>query len=614
MSMNKIQILPESVASKIAAGEVVQRPESVVKELLENSIDAKSTHITLIIKEAGKNFIQVIDDGIGMHEEDAKIAFHRHSTSKIRNFEDLSRITTLGFRGEALYSISSVSRVELKTKTRDAELGVHIIVEGGKLIEEKSVNCETGTNITVKNLFYNVPARRNFLKSNATEFKHIFDTFQRISLSYLDIRFTFIDDDKLVFDLPPSSLEKRLQYFLGESFIDTVLPVQFQHGGITVSGFIGAPHFAKKNKGQQFLYLNNRFVINRSISHAVYRGYENLIEKGEYPFYLLFITIDPQQIDVNVHPSKLEIKFEDENLVYSIVYKAIREALTQSDISPKIELQDLDDIHTKTRFKNPFVEPNSFIAREIYGVNPNTKASVDLESNNSNSGDNIGLIYSYGVDIIQKTKKIIETFSFESDDEKIESTRQVWQLHNKYILTPIKNGLMIIDQHVAHERILYEKAIERIENSISFSQQLLFPETLELSPADFQLIMELESYLSKLGFDFRQIGKSSIIIEGIPQDVKIGKEKEILLEILELYREFSTLSITNEKDNLAKSYACKSAIKAGDPLTEKEMLSLIDNLFATKLPYVCPHGRPVFIKLTIDELDRRFGRTTKERE
>lgn len=614
MSMNKIQILPESVASKIAAGEVVQRPESVVKELLENSIDAESTHITLIIKEAGKNFIQVIDDGIGMLEEDAKIAFHRHSTSKIRNVEDLSRITTLGFRGEALYSIASVSRVELKTKTRDAELGVRIIVEGGKLIEEKSVNCEAGTNITVKNLFYNVPARRNFLKSNATEFKHIFDTFQRISLSYLDIRFTFIDDDKLIFDLPPSSLEKRLQYFFGESFIDTILPVQFQHEGITVSGFIGAPHFAKKNRGQQFLYFNNRFVINRSISHAIYRGYENLIEKGEYPFYLLFITICPQQIDVNVHPSKLEIKFEDENLVYSIVYKAIREALTQSDFSPKIELKDLDDIHTKTRFKKPFVEPNSFIAREIYGVNSNTKASVNLESNNSNSEDNIGLIYSDGVDIIQKTKKIIDIFSFESDDEKVESLRQVWQLHNKYILTPIKSGLMIIDQHVAHERILYEKAIERIENSISFSQQLLFPETLELNPADFQLVMELESYLSRLGFDFRQIGKNSIIIEGIPQDVKIGKEKEILIEILELYREFSTLSITNEKDNLAKSYACKSAIKAGDPLTEKEMISLIDNLFATKLPYVCPHGRPVFIKLTIDELDRRFGRTIKERE
>lgn len=610
--MQKIKILPEIVASKIAAGEVVQRPESVVKELLENSIDAQSTHITLIIKDAGKTLIQVIDDGIGMTEEDAILAFQRHSTSKISDIDDLERITTLGFRGEALYSIAAVSRVELKTKTDGMELGTHISIEGGKFIEQKRVNCEKGTNIIVKNLFFNVPARRNFLKSNATEFKHIYDTFQRLSLSYTSLRFTFIDDDKLVVDLPQSSIEKRIQFYFGESFLDSLIPIRFENENLTVWGYIGAPHFAKKAKGQQFLFLNNRFVINKSISHAVYRGYEHLIEKGEYPFYLIFINLDPKRIDVNVHPSKLEVKFDDENLIYSAIYSAVKDALSSKDFSPQIELKELDDFSTQTRFKNPIVEASGFIAKEIYGQPKKELTQKDYTSTQKHKSDNDDLFFE--TDIVEKTKQILNSLTVENIEDIVETTvtRQVWQLHNKYILTPIKNGLMIIDQHIAHERILYEKAIQSIENAIPLSQQLLFPQTIELSKPDFELVMELKEYLEKIGFDLKPFGKSAIIINGIPQDVKQGKEKEVILDILELYREFAMSSITDEKDNLAKSFACKSAIKAGDPLTEKEMLSLIDNLFACKIPYVCPHGRPVFIKLTIDELDRRFGRTTNK--
>ncbi len=610
--MQKIKILPENVASKIAAGEVVQRPESVVKELLENSIDAGSTKIILIIRDAGKTSIQVIDDGYGMSEDDARLAFHRHSTSKISDVNDLERITTLGFRGEALYSIASVSRVELKTKTETMELGTHIVIEGGKFIEQKKVNCDKGTNITVKNLFFNVPARRNFLKSNATEFKHIYDTFQRLSLSYTNIHFTFIDDDKLVIDLPPSSLEKRVQYYFGESFLESLIPVQFENENLKIWGYIGAPHFAKKVKGQQFLFLNNRFVINKSISHAVYRGYEYLIEKGEYPFYLLFISLEPKRIDINVHPSKLEVKFDDENLIYSAVYSAVKDAISSKDFTPQIELKELDEFSTQTRFRNPVVEPNSFLAKEIYGQPRKKFSNLDnIESKTSKLDQDDFLLDN---DIIQQTQKIISTIEPEKSDEIVESTveRQVWQLHNKYILTPIKNGLMIIDQHIAHERILYERAIQSIENSIPLSQQLLFPQTIELTRPDFDLLMELKEYFEKIGFDLKPFGKTAIIIYGIPQDVKQGKEKEVLLEILELYREFALTNITDEKDNLAKSFACKSAIKAGDSLSEKEMLSLIDNLFATKVPYVCPHGRPVFIKLTIDELDRRFGRSSQK--
>ncbi len=612
--MQKIKILPEYVASKIAAGEVVQRPESVVKELLENSIDAQATHITLIIKDAGKTLIQVIDNGIGMSEEDARIAFHRHSTSKISDIQDLERITTLGFRGEALYSIASVSRVELKTRTDNSELGTQLIIEGGNLIEENKVNCERGTNIIVKNLFFNVPARRNFMKSNATEFKHIFDTFQRLSLRYTNLRFTFIDDNKLVLDLPQSSIEKRIQYYFGESFFDSLIPLNYDEEHLHAWGYIGAPHFAKKNKGQQFLFLNNRFIINKTISHAVYRGYEHLIDKGEYPFYILFINIDPRHVDVNVHPSKLEVKFDDENFIYSKIYSIVRDALSTQDFTPQLEIKNLDDFSVQTRFKNPVVEPNSFIAREIYGVPKKEPSQIEIDTVNSSRKENLDKETTESfIDIIEKTKLIVNQISSEEKEQTTElsTTRQVWQLHNKYILTPIKNGLMIIDQHIAHERVLYEKAIQSIENSIPLSQQLLFPHTIELTRPDFELVMELKDYLEKIGFDIKPFGKSTIIINGIPQDVKLGKEKEVLIEILEMYREFTLSNVTDEKDKIAKSFACKSAIKAGDPLTEREMLSLIDSLFATKIPYVCPHGRPVFIRLSIDELDRRFGRPTE---
>lgn len=608
--MAKVKILPENIASKIAAGEVVQRPESVVKELIENSIDAGSNHISIIIRDAGKSLIQIIDDGSGMTSEDARLAFHRHSTSKISEISDLENIRTLGFRGEALYSIASVSRVELKTKTDEMELGFQIILEGGKKIEENFVRCEKGTNIIVKNLFFNVPARRNFLKSNATEFKHVFETIQRYALSHTQIRFTFIDDDKLILELLPSSLEKRIQYFWGEALIDSLIPLNFENDSISISGYISAPHFSKKNKGQQFLFLNERFVINRNISHAVYRGYENLIEKGEYPFYILFISLDPKHVDVNVHPSKLEVKFDDEGLIYQTVFAAVREALTQRDFSPQIELKDLDNLTGITRFKNTIVEKNSFIAREIYGVGKEeSKQEVHKDLINSLNGEDLF----FEKDIIEETKNILSISTQELVEEKVETpTRQVWQLHNKYILTPIKDGLMIIDQHVAHERILYEKAILSMEGSLPFSQQLLFPHTLELSKPEFEQIMELNDYFSKLGFDIKPFGKSTIIIHGIPQDVKVGKEKETLLEILELYNEYASTNLTSKKDNIAKAFACRSAIKAGDPLSEREMLSLIDNLFATKIPYVCPHGRPVFIKLKLDELDRRFGRSTSK--
>lgn len=605
--MNKIQVLPENIASKIAAGEVVQRPESVVKELLENSIDSGADSITLIIKEAGKSLVQVIDNGSGMTKEDARLAFHRHSTSKIRELADLDNILTLGFRGEALYSIAAVSRVELKTRTELDELGQQLIFEGGEFIEVSLVNSERGTNISVKNLFFNIPARRNFLKTNATEFKHVHDSFQRLSLCYCDKRFSFIDDDKLVYDLQPSSLEKRIQFYFGESQLESVIPVNFVSDLVEISGYIGAPHFAKRNKGEQFIFLNERYISNRSISHAVYRGYENILEKGEYPFFILFIKIDPTKIDINVHPSKLEVKFENEQLIYSSILTAVKEALTSKDVSPSLELSSNELFTEKTRFKRPAIDKNSFIAKEIYPAGSERKKTKQVP-------ERINHFHNSDIDIIEQTNTLIKAFSVDDasiTEESALPSRVVWQLHNKYILTPIKNGLMLIDQHVAHERILYEKALQSIESNLPFSQQLLFPHTIELTRPDFELVMELKDLLLRIGFEIKEFGKLAVIMQGIPQDIKSGKEKEILLEILELYREYESTGLIDEKDKLAKSFACKSAIKAGDILSEKEMLSLIDNLFSTQVPYVCPHGRPVFIKLSIDELDRRFGRTVK---
>ncbi|MCX8010727.1 MAG: DNA mismatch repair endonuclease MutL, partial [Ignavibacteria bacterium] len=472
-----------------AAGEVVQRPESVVKELIENSIDARANHISLVIKDAGKSLIQVIDDGSGMSKEDVKLAFQRHSTSKISKLEDLNNIQTLGFRGEALYSISAVARVEVKTKTEDSELGTFTVFEGGKEIENSDTNCEKGTNISVKNLFFNLPARRKFLKSNATEFKHIYDTFQRAVFSHPNIRFTLIDDEKLVFDLKPSSLEKRIQYFYGESFIESLISISESYDEISIYGYIGAPHFAKKNRGEQFLFLNNRFIQNKSINHAVYRGYEHLIEKGEFPFFMLFLNIDPRKIDVNVHPAKLEVKFDDEQFIYSTILSAVRNSLTKFDISPSIELIAKNDLNEKTKFKSPAVEMNPFLAKEIYGIkNPNLSQAKRDTTSRIEEVENLFSRSS----IIEQTKNLIANESVnvsEISNEAIPS-RAVWQIHNKYILTPIKSGLMIIDQHIAHERILYEKAIERIENNIAPSQQLLFPQTVELSPPDFDLVME----------------------------------------------------------------------------------------------------------------------------
>jgi len=606
---NRIKILPENLANKIAAGEVVQRPESVVKELLENAIDAKAKNIELIVKQAGKTLIQVCDDGIGMSEEDALLCIQKHATSKISTIDDLESIRTLGFRGEALSSIAAVSQLEIRTETREDDIGTLVKIEKEGEIYKSKISTSKGTCVSVKNLFYNTPARRKFLKSDATEFKHIIDTFNKIALANYSINFKFYNNDELIFDYKSGSLEDRISQIFADNKIDALIKVEELTDYISISGYIGKPSVFRKSKGEQYLYLNGRFVINKNLNHAVFNAFENILEKGDYPFFILFIEIDPSKVDVNIHPSKLEVKFEDEKDIYNFVFSVIRKTISSFDLIPSmsIDVSLSNEVESRLNF-DPFVP----VRKNDFSDRPVVTKKVDFITN-----EDIELVFGSITDNIQKntdanfnfqdkdsSEKIL-TKTFEDEDER----GFIVQLHNKYILCQIKTGLMIIDQHIAHERILYEKALTRMESNLPLSQNLLFPINVELDPASIELLKELNTYLLRLGFQLKFKSSTKVIIEGVPEDIKSGYEAKILKEIIEEFQINYRQKKLEQRDNIAKSYSCKTAIKTGDKLSESEMRLLIDQLFATTMPYVCPHGRPVLIKITLNEFDKRFGRT-----
>lgn len=626
--MGKIHILPENLANKIAAGEVVQRPESVVKELLENSIDANATAIDLLIKRAGKSLIQVIDNGDGMSEEDAILSIQKHATSKIASLEDLDAIKTLGFRGEALSSISAVSQLEIQTETKNDELGISVRVEeNGKINIEKG-SFPKGTSIIIKNLFYNVPARRNFLKSDSTELKHIVDTFNKIALSHSEKAFRFYIDDDLTLDYPAGSLDDRATQVFGEQTFRSLVKVNESLDIISVNGYIGKPSLLKKQKGEQYLFINNRYVQSKQINHAVFTAYENILEKGDYPFFILFVELDPAKIDINVHPTKLEVRFENERDIYAFVLSSVKRGLSSYDLVPQVSFNDGSGfLDSRTTF-----QPANRIERNDFGDRPAFVRKPMPVTRLSDS--EIDAVFSSLSDNVQRDHTAVaprapfdmpEPQQLPLQDEKPTQPQIIRpllpderdeipflvQLHNKYILTPIRSGLMIIDQHVAHERILYEKALNMMETSICLSQQLLFPKTFQVNPGVYLTLKEISELLIKLGFEIALLGKNTVSIHGVPQDFENLDEEAALIGMVEEYIQNQKVKkITDERDNIAKSYSCKSAIKAGDPLNETQMRQLIDKLFATSMPYVCPHGRPVVIKIAIDEFDRRFGRTS----
>jgi DNA mismatch repair protein MutL len=609
----KIKILPENLANKIAAGEVVNRPESVVKELMENSLDSGASQVEVFIKNAGKNLIHVIDDGSGMNDEDAVLSIQRHATSKISSMEDLEYITTFGFRGEALASIAAVSIFELRTRREEDEVGNIVkIDENSSVILEKGA-AQKGTSIAVKNLFYNVPARRNFLKSNQTELKHIIETFKKIALSNPEISFKLYNDDEIILDYKKGDIKKRLVDVFGENILQSVLEVKELTDYMSLTGFVSKPVYLRRNKGEQYFFLNNRAVSSRIINHAAFTAYENILDKGDYPFFVLFLVVDPKKIDVNVHPAKLEVKFEDEKEVYAFVKAVVKKTIASHDIVPTFSINQSSDEKSSLSYSK-----GNKLLRDDFSDRP---LNSTLRKPTTFSDDEVELLFSrINRDIKNESASSEVRSPFEETTTQVEHSNNISSsgqpetpfiilLHNKYILSQIRSGLMIIDAHVAHERILYEQAINAFNANIPFAQQLLFPQPVKLDPADYLLVKELEPYLTNLGFEIKFQPKNTILITGIPSDVKIEHEVETLLDILHEYRKNEVEKELEVRDNLAKSYSCKAAIKAGDSLTEKEMRILVDKLFATSMPYVCPHGRPIVIKIPLEEFDKRFGRT-----
>lgn len=618
MTLRRVQILPEHLANQIAAGEVIQRPESVVKELLENSLDAGAKNVLVVVKEGGKRLIQVVDDGVGMDEQDAVTAFLRHATSKIASVEDLEAIRTYGFRGEALASIAAVAEVTMKTRRHADDAAVVVQIDGGNTPRISREAREPGTSVAVQNLFFNTPARRKFLKSASTEFRHIAEAVQRVAISHPEIAIKFISDDETILDVKSGTLHERMLDIFGQRQVEAMVWAEAEGDLLTVRGYIGKPTFGQKSRANQYLFLNNRFITNRNISHAVFSAYENLLVKGTFPFFLLFLEIDPHRVDVNVHPSKMEAKFEDEQHIYHFVSSLVRKTLAAHDLIPALSVTQLryDESEIGLTFTNrqhsranEVVNPTT---GEIFSPSFHPLTRPEYQEGTTMQGRD-------GVEIVDKlfgegkpeTEQPVRSSGIEQQMEQrgFPSASVLWQLHKKYILMPIENGLLVVDQHVAHERILYERALRNGERHAQAVQQLLFPQTLQLTPADFAQLEELLPHFEYLGFAVKVFGKNTVVLEGIPSDLKSDTTANVILDVLTLYREYQHHKVVDARDTLAKSYACRAAVKAGDFLNENEMRSLLDQLFACTMPYVCPHGRPVALKISIEELDRRFGRT-----
>jgi DNA mismatch repair protein MutL len=604
-----IQLLPDSIANQIAAGEVIQRPASVVKELMENAIDAGATSIKLIVKDAGKPLIQIVDDGCGMSETDARLSFERHATSKIRETNDLFSIRTMGFRGEALASVAAVAQVEMRTRQHSEEHGTRLVVEGSELKVQEPVSCSPGTSILVKNLFYNVPARRNFLKSNTVEYKHILDEFQRIAIANPDIFFSLHHDGREEYHLPEANLRQRLVGVFGSSSNKKLVPVEEETDILRLYGFVGKPEFAKKTRGEQYFFVNKRNIKSSYLNHAVVMAYEELLPKETYPLYVIFIDIDPARIDVNVHPTKQEIKFEDERLVYNYLKVAVRHALGRHSITPTL---DFDLEQSIIRASNQ--KPNLWPELQTGGQNsfPGAKTSGPSPSGNLKNWEQLyeGLERPRQEEEFPLTIPSGLTNQQELDDGAgsfQKQQREPYQLHASYIVSPIKSGFLLIDQQAAHERILYEKFLAAMEENIAHTQKELFPRTIELSPADASLLKQILPEIHQLGFDIQEFGQSSFVLHGLPGDFPAGQDEQGVIEsLLEQFKLNTELKL-NLRDNLARVMARSAAIKRGQYLSVEEMESLIDQLFACSVPFQSPTGRQCFLTYSLEEIEKKLS-------
>ncbi|NNE27367.1 MAG: DNA mismatch repair endonuclease MutL [Saprospiraceae bacterium] len=603
-----IQLLPEAIANQIAAGEVIQRPASVVKELMENSIDAGSTAVTLILKNSGKTLIQIIDNGKGMSETDARMSFERHATSKIKEAKDLFSIKTMGFRGEALASIASIAEVEMKTRPEDEDMATHITIKSSDLIDQTYCQAEPGTSIAVKNLFFNVPARKKFLKTDSVELKYILEEFKRIALAHCDLKFKVIHNDNEVYNLSAGSLKKRVINLFRKTYEDKIVRVDEETDIINISGLVGSPEIARKQKGEQYIFVNKRFIKSHYLNHAIKMAYESLLSDDQHPFYILFLEIDPERIDINVHPTKQEIKFDDERVIYNYLKVSVKHALGRYSLSPKLDFENEDsNLLDRSNLAAQGRKPSAHFS--------NTRASTTRTAPVMRNWQSL---YSG-----------LEEFSLEDDDsgaEQLDLTipsaatgdllgafnplenevKAPLQLHNTFVVIQIKSGFLLIHQHYAHQRILYERYLHKLNKREELVQKQLFPISLQIGKDKKDVFADLIPSLNKLGFEIQAFGGDTFVVHGIPAGFQDNNLQEVIDGLIEQFIENKNLSIS-KNENLARSMAQSAAMKSGKSLTEEEMTQLIDELFACEMPYTNPSGKKCFLTFELKDLEKEFN-------
>ena len=597
-----IQLLPDNIANQIAAGEVIQRPASAVKELMENAVDAGADEIKLLINDAGKALIQVTDNGKGMSETDARMAFERHATSKIKSIDDLFRIKTMGFRGEALASIAAVAQVTLKTKRAEDDAGVFIEIENSVVVKQEPVAMENGSSIAMKNLFFNVPARRNFLKSNAAELRHIIDEFIRVAMSFPEIFFSLSSNGQQVFHLEKGTLKQRIVQILGSNYSAKLVSVQEQTDYLNIFGFVGKPETAKKTRGDQYFFVNNRFIKSAYLNHAVMNAFDEMIAKDSYPMYVLFIDLDPAQLDINVHPTKQEIKFEDEKIVYAFVQSAVKHALAQFSITPTLDF-DLDaSIQNLDAVSKPFTEERKSSASSSSLFQTFTQKNQAHFIENKSELKHWKAFYESPVEAANQKAALVQP-GIENNSSSLHSlshgspftSNTFLQLHNAYIVVQNDTGYLLVNQQNAHERILYERFLIAVAGRPIATQQSLFPVSIELATADALLLNELLPDLQQLGYMLEPFGNNSFVLQGTPADLLQGNEKTAIEKMLEQYKHFSNDLKFTKREKLLRSLALQQSVKSGTILTQKEMDVLVNDLFACAIPNSTPNGKPTYM-------------------
>jgi len=628
-----IEVMPDQLANQIAAGEVVQRPASVEKELIENAIDAGASRIEVLLKDAGSTLVQVIDDGCGMSPADAAQCFERHATSKVQSIEDLERIRTLGFRGEALASIAAVSQVDLKTKRVEDDAGTLVRVEGGEIVEQRPCAVPAGTSVAVRNLFYNVPARRNFLKTPATELKHLTTTAQFLALAHPRTAFRVEHDGHEHYNLAAAqaedrheALRERILGLFGDERAEELVAIRDDSSDLTVEGFVGTPSFHRKTRGEQFLFVNDRYVEDRYLSHAVKKAYGDLLPDGAFPFFALFLSMNPQRVDVNVHPQKSEVQFDDQSGIYGFLRSAVRRALGRVHTAPQMETSSSDEDGSAPSDASPRTatgrSPTSFqprrsdddsSSRSVPSRRPSPSSSPPNGPSGDDSapGDQSNTLYRPpdDADAPPSSPGREDSTTEASGDPAPQDPdqRPLWALHDTYILTPTDDGLMLVDQRAAHIRVLYERNLARLREEQGPSQQLLFPHTVDLSPADATLLDDLRPELEALGFEIGRLSGRTIAVRGVPADVPDGDESAILEDVLEQYKAGGDTVEDDRRDRLARTMAQESAVRRGQPLSEAERRSLVIDLFDCEMPYADPTGTPTITKWSMDEIADRFS-------